>query len=362
MHPIHERILDFIGNPDDASFGALALDVFAHQYDLCEPYRRHCQSRGQTPSRVREWYDVPPVPIQAFKHVSLSCAAPERTFFSTGTTAGPDLRSRHGIPDLRLYRRAAAAGMRRFLLPDVQRIRVVSLVPRAVERPDSSLAQMVAWTVEDFGTADSNYVVREGEVDVALCIELLKESERGGSPVCIMTTTAALIRFIDALAASRITFRLPHGSRLMDTGGDKGSPRPMSRNGLLHACWNTFAIPGYFCVNEYGMTELSSQYYDNVIAERHAGRHRPRRKSAPPWLRTLALDPTTLNPVPAGERGLLCHFDLANAGTAMAILTEDLGRVDERGLELLGRATGAEARGCSMGIEEWREAGGSAHA
>jgi hypothetical protein len=142
----------------------------------------------------------------------------------------------------------------------------------------------------------------------------------------------------------------------MDTGGGKGAPRPMSRNGLLHACWTAFAIPGYFCVNEYGMAELSSQFYDNVIENRVAGRHRPRCKVGPRWIRTIVVDPGSLEPLPPGAQGLLCHFDLANAGTAMAVLTEDLGKTVEGGFELLGRVQDAELRGCSLSVAQWTSA------
>jgi len=120
--------------------------------------------------------------------------------------------------------------------------------------------------------------------------------------------------------------------------------------------WATFAIPGYFCVNEYGMAELSSQFYDNVIADRFAGRHRKRFLVGPHWARTLVLDPQSLTPSEPGARGLLCHFDLANAGTALAVLTEDVGRTCDGGFELLGRAAAAEARGCSLSAAEWRAA------
>ena len=65
----------------------------------------------------------------------------------------------------------------------------------------------------------------------------------------------------------------------------------LSRNGLLQAVWNTFAIPGYFVVNEYGMSELSSQYYDNVIRDRYHGRGTHRAKAAPHWMRPRVLDP-----------------------------------------------------------------------
>jgi hypothetical protein len=361
VHAVHDRALGFIADPASASFESLALEIYTHQFELCEPYRNFCRSRGRGPE-VGDWQDIPAVPVQAFKRTSLRCAAAERIFLSTGTTAGPHLRSRHEMPDLRLYRAAARGGLARFLFPDGSRLRGVSLVPPAGERPESSLAQMVEWAVEDFCTADSVYAVERGEVDLELCIASLRESERDGLPLCLLTTTGSLIRLIDALGERRIAFRLPHGSRLMDTGGDKGASRRLSRNGLLHACWSTFAIPGYFCVNEYGMSELSSQYYDNVIAERHAGRHRPRAKVAPPWLRTLVVDPATLRPVAPGGRGLLCHFDLANAGTAVAVLTEDVGTAGEDGLQLLGRAAGAEMRGCSLAIDEWPDAGRAAEA
>jgi hypothetical protein len=136
----------------------------------------------------------------------------------------------------------------------------------------------------------------------------------------------------------------------MDTGGAKGTARAMSRPGILHAIWNTFAIPGYFVTNEYGMTELSSQFYDNVIRDRYHGRGTHRALAGPHWLRTLVLDPGSLIEVAPGEPGVLCHIDLANAGTAMAVLTEDIGRVSEDGLHLIGRIQGAEARGCSLAL------------
>jgi hypothetical protein len=361
VHAVHDRVLGFIAAPDTDSFEALALEIYAHQFELCEPYRRFCQSRGRGPE-LGNWRDIPPVPVQAFKQVSLRCTVPERTFLSTGTTAGPDLRSRHEMPDLRLYRAAARGGLERFLFPDRSVLRAVSLVPPADERPESSLAQMVAWAIADHCTGDSVYAVDSGEVNLDLCVEALRASESDGTPACLMTTTGSLIRLIDALDARRLAFRLPHGSRLMDTGGDKGAPRRMSRNGLLHACWKAFAIPGYFCVNEYGMSELSSQYYDGVIADRYAGRHRPRAKHSPPWLRTLVLDPATLRPLAPGESGLLCHFDLANAATAMAVLTEDVGTVGDDGLHVLGRASSAEIRGCSLAIDEWPDAPRAARA
>jgi hypothetical protein len=257
------------------------------------------------------------------------------------------------MPDLRLYARSAVAGMRAYLFPDLQRARLLSLVPPVDLEPHSSLAQMVAWAFEHFATPCSVCVSTASGLDVDRLVEVLRRSESDGQPCCILATTGALIRLLDLARERALAFKLPHGSRLMDTGGDKGAPRRLSRPGLLRACWNTFGIPGYFCVNEYGMAELSSQFYDNVIAYRCAGRFARRCKVGPPWTRTLVIDPASLAPVPPGQTGLLCHFDLANAGTAMAVLTEDVGRAVEDGFELLGRASGAESRGCSLSSAEW---------
>jgi hypothetical protein len=352
VEPLYERVLAFIADPAADRFEDLALAIFAHQFAHCAAYHDFACRRGATPETIRDWRDIPPVPIVAFKHAELACGAPERIFLSSGTTQGAQTRSRHLLPDLRLYQASALTGLRRFLFPDVRRIRLVSLIPSPAEMPDSSLAQMVAWAFEEFAS-DGTYAAGTGGLALDRFAAALAASERDGQPLAILTTTGALVRALDALRQHGQAFRLPHGSRLMDTGGDKGAPRHLSRNGLLHAIWSAFAIPGYFVVNEYGMAELSSQYYDSVIADRVAGRHAPRRKLGPHWARARLLDPVSLSPAAPGTPGLLCHVDLANAGTAAAVLSEDLAVALEDGFELRGRAPGAEARGCSLSAAQW---------
>src|SRR5690606_20539431 len=141
------------------------------------------------------------------------------------------------------------------------------------------------------------------------------------------------------------------GSRLMDTGGYKGAGRDVPPDALRQAYRDRLGLPAHHCINEYGMTEMLSQLYDAALADHHAGRTRPPRKAAPPWVRSVAVDPETLEPVPPGATGLLRHLDLANIGSVAAIQTEDLGRVDEQGLVLEGRAAGAPPRGCSIAMD-----------
>ncbi len=72
------------------------------------------------------------------------------------------------------------------------------------------------------------------------------------------------------------------------------------------------------------------------------------------------LDPVTLEELPEGEVGILCHYDLANLGSACAVLTEDRGRAVGRGIEWIGRTDGAPPRGCSLATAELLEAQDSA--
>ena len=135
----------------------------------------------------------------------------------------------------------------------------------------------------------------------------------------------------------------------METGGFKGVRREVSRDQLYAAITEHTGVPTSRIVNEYGMTELLSQLWEPVLAEGldAVGVHVPA-----PWLRVRALDATTLAPMPEGDDGILCFFDLANLGSVSHILTEDVGSVIEGRVRLRGRAPGAESRGCSRAMDD----------
>jgi hypothetical protein len=326
-------------------FEAWAHRIFAHQFERNAPYRAFCERRGVTPATVTSWEDVPAVPVAAFRRADLTCGPPEATFVTSGTTDSAT-RGRHLVPHLDLYRASALATFARFVLPDDFRLPCLSLVP---SRPDSSLVQMCLWVGEALAPR-SEWLIGNDGLDVAAVLALLGEAEASGEAVLLLGVTAAYARVFAAARQQARTFRLGPGSRVVDTGGQKGLGRPLSRTAFVRECWTMLGVAGYYCVNEYGMTELCSQRYDSVLADRFAGRSlAPRRLVGPSWLRTRVLDPDTLAPVPAGETGLLCHHDLANAGSVSVVLTEDLGRtVGDDGIEVLGRVQGAVPRGCGL--------------
>ncbi len=121
----------------------------------------------------------------------------------------------------------------------------------------------------------------------------------------------------------------------------------MQREDLYAQLGALLSVPTQSIVAEYGMTELSSQYYDATFEG-------IRVKRPPPWMRprVIAPDGETL---PYGIVGALCHYDLANRSSCIAVQTEDLGAArEDGGIILLGREQGAELRGCSLDAEHLR--------
>jgi hypothetical protein len=208
---------------------------------------------------------------------------------------------------------------------------------------------MVSRVVQRWGASGSRHFQTAADPDLEGFRAALRAAEAAGEPVCLLGTAFGFVHWLDTYPNER--YCLAPGSRLMDTGGTKGRVRELPPADLYAAYERVFGIPAEHLVNEYGMTELSSQYYD-VTLRTGSGLDHPRPKAGPPWLRTLVVDPESLWPLPDGEAGLLLHFDLANLDSVLAVQTEDLGRQTTEGLRLLGRATGAEARGCSLAVEE----------
>lgn len=340
---------------DDDSFDGLARRVFARNFRGVPPYAAYCRARGRTPETVGHWTDIPAVPTAAFRELTLRAAdvATERVFRTSGTTRGRERRGEHHVGDLELYRASLRTTFRAFLLPDDARLPFFSLMPSAAALPDSSLAFMISAVMAEFGAEGSAvFADLEGvDFDALESAVAAAADASAGRPVLLLGTSAAFIHWLDRLERADRSFDLPAGSRLMDTGGYKGRGRRVAPDRLRQLYQERLGIPAHACVNEYGMTELLSQRYDDSLVNHLRGDAGPVRKRGPGWLRTLAVDPETLEPVPAGESGILRHVDLANLDSVAAIQTEDFGRVDDRGLILEGRAAGAPPRGCSLAMD-----------
>ncbi|MBR9990796.1 MAG: long-chain fatty acid--CoA ligase [Gemmatimonadetes bacterium] len=339
----------------DDEFNAIAMRVFAHQYSRNKPYAGYCDRRGRTPATTGHWTGIPAVPTVAFKEVTLitgDATAAEAVFRTSGTTRGAERRGVHHVPDISLYHMSLIPNFAGCVLPDGAELRMLSLVPHPRELPDSSLAHMIDVVMDRMGSPRSGYYASADDgIDTAALTAALRDAEGTDEPVCLLGTSLAYVRWLDELDRAGDRFRLPAKSRLMDTGGYKGHGRQVDEEGLRAMYGELLGLPADHCVNEYGMTEMLSQFYDSTLRDAVLGRSGERRKLVPPWVRTRIVDPETLDPLPAGQPGLLQHFDPANAGSVMAIQTEDVGVAVTEGFRLLGRASGATPRGCSIAMD-----------
>lgn len=269
-----------------------------------------------------------------------------RVFRSSGTTSTD--RSIHAYRDLSLYDLASRVAARHMLFPDVDRIRLVLLAPRQEEAPDSSLGYMLARFAEWFGSQQA-WVWRDGELDLDRLTESLHEAEAAGEPVALLGTSFAFVHAEDGLGNRQ--FALPPRSRLMQTGGYKGRSREVEADALLQAIAERYGIVQPFIINEFGATELSSQLYETTLREQIESGPGPRRLWAPPWVRATPVDPDSLEPVTGDAVGILRIDDCANLDSVCCVQTADLARRVDDGIVVLGRASGATPRGCSLAAD-----------
>ncbi len=347
---------------DDARFERLALALFAYQYEHGDAFRRVCDAFSRPPERVGHWREIPAVPTGAFKEARLICfpdSQTQRVFRSSGTTA--ETRGELALDTLELYEASLLATFNAHICPDVEKIRFMVLAPSSEDAPDSSLSYMFSHAVHQLGAAGSRFYVSPGEISAERSWEpgaLIADLQTLAEPVALVGTAFAFVHLIDALEKRGLKLALPEGSRVMETGGFKGRSRELSRKDLHGAIAHRFGLPLARIVNQYGMCELGSQFYEDSL---RTGVYSAT-KIVPPWVRTRVVDPATLEDVAPGRTGILQHFDLANTGSVLAVQTSDEGAlvvgVDalgahglDAGFEVYGRLRGAEARGCSIAAD-----------
>lgn len=337
---------------EESVLNQLAVDIFNYQFRNNPAYAHFCRQQGVDPSTLSAWTQIPAVVTDAFKVARLACFPPEEcvaTFMTSGTTQGR--RGQHEMATLEVYRAALAEPFRRFCQPESARMTWMVLTPPYAEDPQSSLGFMVdeLWRVH--ASDRSRRFFQGDEFDVEAAWQFLQECVQRADPVMLLGTAFAYIHLLDHAQGRRLV--LPPGSRLMETGGFKGKTREVSRPELRQLMWHHLGLPAPMCVGEYGMTELTSQLYEVHLPEADNTQFGPG-YYGPPWLKVRVVDVMTLQPLPPGEVGLVQFFDLTNVDSVCAILTADLGKMEaEGGLSLLGRASGANLRGCSLKMEEW---------
>ncbi|HEY6077768.1 MAG TPA: acyl-protein synthetase [Polyangiaceae bacterium] len=371
---LHERVQRFAelvleagyAAPGDA-FEQLALDIARFQAEASPGFARLLAARG---ARLDCLDDLPPVPSDAFRLARVATFPDELArvrFYTSGTTGSE--RGTHAMRRTDTYAKLSLAFGRQALLragTSLPAAVAIALAPRAMAQGGSSLGHMMARFMEAFDgepldaaeprfdhEADARWLLGEQGVDQAGLARALQAAHARALPVLLLGTAFALVRLLDELAGAALP--LPPDSVVMQTGGFKGKSREVSFDELRVQLSRAFELEPGQIVGEYGMTELTSQLYQASAAGSALGQSRagapPHVYYEPPWLRVTPVDPLSLLPVPQGEVGLARFVDLGNIDSAVSVVTQDLVRRAQGGIELLGRQPGAPARGCSLAIE-----------
>jgi hypothetical protein len=347
-------LLNFIAadEPGDAAFDTLAQKVFAYQFAHNLPFAKFAKTRGKTPRTVKTWVDIPAVPINAFKTLDLTCCPPSEAtavFMTSGTTVS-GLRGKNYHQTLCVYDASMRRNFAQRVMLEQEQMDMGILFPTTKMMPNSSLAHYLNLAVQEFGTSESGHLIGDDSINFERLIAELTRAETTGRPYTLLGASFSLVHALDELQRRGIKVCLPAGSWILDTGGFKGQSRELELNEFYDALSETFGVPRNRCINMYGMTELSTQFYDkgNDVC--------PSVKTGPHWIKTRVVNPLTGVAVAKGETGILAHTDLANFNSVMTLLTEDSGIETDDGFLLLGRAAGAQAQGCSMAVDEFLKA------
>ncbi len=320
-------ILPWMRGEGSADFGDMILRLHECTFQHNEPYRRFCEQAAVGP-RPSSWRQVPCVPQEAFKHADLrNFPAREtiKTFRTSGTTG--EGFGQHHFRTLEIYETAVREGWRLAGLPSGP---FLVIAPHPDEAPHSSLSHMLA-ALAPRGA----FIAAGGTID-------LGRLRQAASPVCVLGTALGFLHLCERLGDERLV--LPPGSTAMETGGYKGNRRNLSRAELYQMMSAKLGLAPADIINEYGMTELSSQFYARGPHGLHHG---------PPWARALVVDPDSLREVAEGETGIVLIYDAANIGSVPGIRTQDLAIKRGESFALLGRDPAALPRGCSRAADEW---------
>lgn len=326
-----QEIKDFsrlLPQVNESNFEEIALQLFNLQYKNNLLYQTYADYLGRNASNVKSLVDVPYIPISFFKSHTVKTGrwVAETEFSSSGTTGA--ITSRHAVPDIDFYLRHSVACFEYFF-GSVHDYHFLALLPSYLERSGSSLVAMMDYFIKQDKTGHSGFYLKNEEELLAQIAKLRSSQKK----TILWGVSFALMDL-----AERRDVNLSH-CLIMETGGMKGRRREVTREEL-----HSFLCEGlkvdHIC-SEYGMTELMSQAYS-----RQAGYFQ-----CPPWMKVILRDINDpLDRAPEGKAGAINIIDLANLYSCSFIETEDLGRLSERGFEVLGRMDNSDIRGCNLMI------------
>lgn len=311
----------------DDQFSLKAYEVFQKQYRENTLYRQFCDLLQRSP--VKHWplHEIPFLPIEFFKNKTIKTGqwSSENYFLSSGTAGD---RSTHLIKNLEDYLDNTESCFRMAYGRSIDEFCWLALLPGYLENKYSSLIAMVNGFIGKSSQKDSAFYLDDFEGLYRVLIRKIDQNV----PTILLGVTHALLEF------GREYQLPPNKIIVMETGGMKGKGKELTRMELHKLLRSFFQTPHIH--SEYGMTELSSQFYalqEGVFKENDR---------AHVLIRPVD-DPFGL--CPQNKTGRLDIIDLANGHSSAFIATSDLAvRVDKNKFKVIGRLDNSDIRGCNL--------------
>lgn len=322
-----QRLTDRIYSINDRDFETVAKDVWQFQYQYNSLYHSYCDLIGYSPQENHMISDVPFLPIVMFRdHVIKTGQWTSQVIFrSSGTTSS--VQSQHHIRDTEWYHMTANTCFNSaFGKPED--FAWLGLLPSYLERPDSSLVDMVHYFMQlNTGEENTFYPIVNEHIT-----EDLEQLNSKNQKTILFGVSFALLKLFE-------NYKVPVWENLLviDTGGMKGRGQEITREELYEKIKSSH--PTVQLASEYGMTELNSQAY-------LWGNHFIPGPTMKVFTRDIS-DPFKI--LDYGQRGVINIIDLGNIDTCAFIATDDIGIVYEDGsFDVLGRLDQSDLRGCNL--------------
>ena len=309
-----------------ADFEKIALEVYRFQIEHCEIYRDFVkQLNRKTPEKISE---IPFLPISFFKthEVRSKTKETEILFMSSGTTGSE--RSKHFVESLKMYEISFLKSYINQIGNPADQI-ILALLPNYIEQGNSSLVYMVDHLIKATKNQFSGFYL-DNLTDL---IHVYEKAIATGKEVVIFGVSYALLDLADLK---------PNLSkaRIIETGGMKGRRKELSKEELHELLKNAFQVP--YISSEYGMSELLSQAYSDKKGL----------FDLPNWMQIMIRDVNDPFGYLENEKtGGVNVIDLANLYSCAFISSQDLGKITQNQLQLMGRFDHSDLRGCNLMIE-----------
>ena len=314
-----KKIEEILNLTTEDFFLQTVLDLYDLHRKYNIVYKQYLDYLNKNQS-ISQLQDIVYLPINFFKThvVKLDKIDYAHFFLSSGTTY--EKKSCHYIYSLEDYKKVTLKIFELFY-GTITQYEFYALLPSYLSNKNSSLVYMVNYfmsvTHQKKYFYESNYQ--------QLIKDILKPTRK---KKVLIGVSYALKNLADSY---EVDFS---DVILIETGGMKGMDKEYIKE-ELHNLYKT-KLNVKQIHTEYGMSELLSQGYglnDNFI-------------KFPPWVRVECRD--LHDPFSKSTKGGLNIIDLANIYSCPFIETEDLGYVDQRGLELKGRIDNTSIRGCNL--------------